>query len=161
MTIANRLDNYLHQQNIPFNVIPHRHSHSSVGTAINAQVPLSQIAKAVILLDHEDRKLMAVLPASNKISLSKLNDELMASYQLVKEEDIAKMFNDCDYGAIPPVGQAYNMSVVFDDKLQELDYVYIEAGDHESLIKLSKADFIRLMELDLARHTRFSHEVYH
>ncbi|GLX77119.1 hypothetical protein tinsulaeT_04590 [Thalassotalea insulae] len=159
MTISTRLDDYLHQQNIPFNVVPHPHSNSSIGTAINAQVPLNQIAKAVILLDHEDRKLMAVLPASNRISLSKLNDELMASYHLVKEEYIAEMFDDCDFGAIPPVGQAYNMSVVYDDKLEELDHVYIEAGDHESLIKLSKADFFRMMEL--ARHARFSREVYH
>ena len=159
MTISTRLDNYLHKQNIPFNVIPHRHSNSSVGTAISAHIPLNQIAKAVILYDHEGRKLMAVLPASNRISLSKLNDELMASYQLVKEEQIASLFNDCDFGAIPPVGQAYNMSVVFDDKLKELDHVYIEAGDHESLIKLSIEDFMQMMKL--ARHTRFSREVYH
>ncbi len=142
-----------------YNVIPHHHSNSSIGSAISAQVPANQIAKAVILLDHEGRKLMAVLPASDKISLSKLNDEMMASYQLVKEEQIASMFNDCEFGAIPPIGQAYNMSVVFDDKLNELDHIYIEAGDHESLIKLKKSDFMQLMEL--AKHTRFSHEVYH
>ncbi len=159
MTISVRLDNYLHQQNIPFNVLPHRHSNSSIGSAISAQIPLNQIAKAVILLDHEGRKLMAVLPASNKKSLTKLNEELMASYQLLKEDHIANMFNDCEFGAIPPVGQAYNMSVVFDDKLKELDYVYIEAGDHESLIRLSTADFIKMMVQ--ARHTRFSREVYH
>ena len=84
---------------------------------------------------------------------------MMASYQLVKEKYIANMFNDCDFGAIPPIGQVYNMSVVYDDKLEELDHVYIEAGDHESLIRLSKTDFIQLMKF--ARHTRFSREVYH
>ena len=159
MTISTRLDMYLQENHVPYEVISHIHSNSSIGTAINAQVPLHQIAKAVILEDHEGKNLMAVLPANYKISLSKLNDELMASYHLVKEQDVYSMFGDCEHGAIPPVGEVYNMAVIFDDKLDELNQVFIESGDHESLLRLSKDDFLKMMKS--AKHTRFSREVFH
>jgi len=159
MTISTRLNSYLKAQNIPYQVIEHSHSNSSVGTAISAKVPLDQIAKAVILKDHEDRNVMAILPAKNKISLSAINDELMGSYQLIKEQEVYKMFNDCEHGAIPPVGEAYNMTMVCDKLLDSLEHVYIEAGDHESLLRISRKDFANMVAN--SKHIRFSREVYH
>ena len=87
MAISPKLDSYLTAHKIPYQMIEHHHSTSSIGSAIMAKIPLNQIAKAVILKDHEDRKLMAVLPAKNKISLSVLNDELLGSYHLLKEKE--------------------------------------------------------------------------
>ena len=159
MTISTRLNSFLSIHKVSYEVIDHETSSSSVGSALKAEVPLNEIAKAVILENHEGRKLMAVLPANNKISLSRLNEDLMGDYHLVKEGEIRHMFQDCEIGAIPPIGYAFNVNVVFDDKLEELSHVYIEAGDHESLLKLSATDFIQLMRS--AKHSRFSHEVYH
>jgi len=159
MTIANRLNSFLNQHNVQYEVIGHRPSHNSIDSAMRAEIPANQVAKAVILESHEGRKLMAVLPANNKISLSRINSKMMGEYHLVKENEIRHMFKDCEFGAIPPVGYAYNVNVVFDDKLDELSHVYIEAGDHKSLLRLSKTDFIRLMSS--AKHSRFSDEVYH
>jgi len=159
MTISNRLDSYLTAQNISFQVIAHDHSASSIGSAITAKVPLNQIAKAVILKDHEERKLMAVLPAKNKISLSAINDELMGSYSLLKEKEVYRMFNDCENGAIPPVGDAFNMHMICDESLDQLDYVYIEAGDHRNLLRINHEDF-EIMVAN-SKHWRFSSEVFH
>jgi len=159
MTISSRLDSYLTAHNIPFQVIEHDHSASSVGTAIMAKVPLNQIAKAVILKDHEDRKLMAVLPAKNKISLSAINDELMGNYKLLKEQEVYDMFSDCEHGAIPPVGDAFNMHMICDELLDQLDYVYIEAGDHRQLLRISHENF-EIMAAK-SKHLRFSSELIH
>jgi Ala-tRNA(Pro) deacylase len=159
MTISCRLDSYLAEQNISFQVIEHEHSASSIGSAIMAQIPLNQIAKAVILKDHEDRKLMAVLPAKNKISLSAINDELMGSYTLLKEKEVYRMFSDCEHGAIPPVGDAFNMHMICDELLDKLDYVYIEAGDHCNLLRINHKDFATMAAN--SKHLRFSNEVFH
>jgi len=159
MTISTRLDTYLSEHDIPYQSIPHCHSNSSIGSAVAARVPLNQIAKAVLLVDHEGRKMMAVLPANNKISLSALNNELCGSYQLVKENEVYKMFSDCEHGAVPPIGEAYNMAVVCDQLLDNLDTVYIEAGDHETLLKIDKAGFREMMEN--GKHLRFSREIFH
>lgn len=159
MTISSRLDSYLTAQNISFQVIEHDHSSSSIGSAIMAKVPLNQIAKAVILKDHEDRKLMAVLPAKNKISLSAINDELMGSYTLLKEKEVYRMFSDCEHGAIPPVGDAFNMHMICDELLDKLDYVYLEAGDHRKLLRINHEDFETMIAN--SKHLRFSSEVFH
>ena len=159
MTISTRLDSYLTAHNIHYQVVEHEHSVSSVGSAITASIPLNQIAKAVILKDHEDRKLMAVLPAKNKISLSAINDNLMGSYQLLKEHEIYQMFNDCEHGAIPPVGEAFNMQMVCDEMLDKLEYVYIEAGDHRNLLRISHDDYETICAN--SKHLRFSSELIH
>jgi len=159
MTISCRLDSYLTEQNISFQIIKHEHSTSSIGSAITAKVPLNQIAKAVILKDHEDRKLMAVLPARNKISISAINNELMGSYKLLKEKEVYQMFSDCEHGAIPPVGDAFNMHMICDELLDKLDYVYLEAGDHRNLLRVNHQDFETMAAK--SKHLRFSHEVFH
>jgi len=159
MTISTRLDSYLTTHNIPYQVIEHDHSASSVGSAIMASIPLNQIAKAVILKDHEDRKLMAVLPAKNKISLSAINDSLMGSYKLLKEQEVYQMFSDCEHGAIPPVGDAFNMHTICDEMLDQLDYVYIEAGDHRQLLRISQKDYETIAAK--SKHLRFSSELIH
>lgn len=159
MSISTRLDSYLTTHNIPYQVIEHDHSASSVGSAIMAKVPLNHIAKAVILIDHEDRKLMAVLPAKNKISFSAINDNLMGSYQLLKEQEVYRLFSDCEHGAIPPVGDAFNMHMICDEVLDQLDYVYIEAGDHRNLLRICHDDYKKIVAN--SKHLRFSSELIH
>lgn len=159
MTISTQLNSYLTTHKIPYQVIEHAHSANSFGSAIMARIPLNQIAKAVILKDHEDRKLMAVLPAKNKISLSAINDHLMGSYKLLKEQEIYQMFSDCEHGAIPPVGDAFNMNMICDEMLDKLDYVYIEAGDHKKLLRISHKDYETISAN--SKHLRFSSEVIH
>ena len=159
MTISHRLNQYLTAQEVDYQILPHFHSNSSMGTAITANVELDHLAKAVILEDHEGRHLMAVLPASNKVNLSRLNNELNATYHLAKEQDVYQMFVDCEHGAVPPTGDAYHMNTVCDRQLDNLDYVYIEAGDHETLLRLDKQDYQKVTES--VKHMYFSHRVYH
>lgn len=159
MTIATRFDQYLTDHNIHFQTVNHSHSHSSLQSGVSAGIPLMNIAKAVILEDHEGHHIMAVLPANNKVSLSRLNDELNATFHLVKESTVYRLFTDCEHGAVPPVGSPYHMATVCDERLADLDHVYLEAGDHETLIKLDKESFKTLM--NDCKFLRFSSEVLH
>lgn len=159
MTIATKLDTYLNSHEISYEMLSHHHSNSSMGTAITSNVPLKKIAKAVILIDHQGRNLMAVLPANNKVSLIALNEALHGDYHLAKEQDVYTMFTDCENGAIPPIADAYNMNMVCDSSLNKLDNIYIEAGDHETLLKLNNSNFQELTSK--AKQLNFSHEVYH
>ncbi|SHO56969.1 aminoacyl-tRNA deacylase [Vibrio quintilis] len=160
MTIATRLDHYLSNNHIDFETVTHNHSHSSLHSAMAANILPVSLAKGVILEDHEGRHLMAVLPANANINMPTLNRALLASFHLVREHDIYKMFEDCENGAVPPVGHIYHLPVVYDKSLAELEFVYLEAGDHETLIKLDREAFIKLM----GHHSRclgFSRQVFH
>ncbi|CAG19775.1 aminoacyl-tRNA deacylase [Photobacterium profundum] len=159
MTISTRLNEYLDKNNIAYKTVPHFHSTGSISTAVASSIHPKNIAKAVLLVDHDGHKVMAVLPADKKICISTLNEKFNASYQLIKEKDIYNLFADCDEGAIPPVGGAFNMTVVCDDLLDTLDGVYIEAGDHQTLLQVDHEAFKSIMAN--AKHARFSEEMLH
>ena len=118
-----------------------------------------KLAKAVVLEDHEGRRMMALLPSTHKISFHKLAEEMNRDFHLLSEPQVYEMFKDCQLGAIPPVSHAYHMDAVYDDLLAEQKDIFLEAGDHESLIHLKQNEFIKLVQN--CRHSRFSGEVYH
>ena len=60
---------------ISYDVIPHDHSSSSISTATAAHVSGELVAKAVVLKDAKG-DLMAVLPATYKLSENKMYDLL-------------------------------------------------------------------------------------
>lgn len=159
MSITARVGTYLDTQNIAYDTLNHTHSYSSLGTASAAQISPRSIAKAVVLEDHEGRHHMAVLPANHKVSLHKLEDHMNLQLHLAKEQEVYRLFKDCEVGAVPAVGQAYNMNAIYDEALNELHDVYIEAGDHETLIHLKHDEFEKLM-MD-SHHIKFSGEVFH
>jgi len=159
MSISTRVGDYLTQQNITFDLINHISSNSSISTAIVSQVPAATIAKAVILEDHQGRHIMAILPADRKISLHKLQDQLESSLHLVPQDTLDKMFVDCDQGAIPAVNQAYHLNGVYDETLEQLTDVYLEGGDHQTLIHLNQHQFAKLMAK--TKHGRFSAQLIH
>ncbi|GIU05624.1 MULTISPECIES: YbaK/EbsC family protein [unclassified Shewanella] len=159
MSISARLNEYLNDKKVDFKLVPHPHSFSSISSAIAANIPLSKLAKAVILEDHEDRRVMAVLPANHKVSLRTLGDKLNRDLRLIEEKEVYDMFSDCHKGAIPSLGEVYNIEAVYDDLLVEAKEIYIEAGDHNTLVHMAREDFIKLIKD--AKHLRFSHQSIH
>ena len=141
MTIAQSVNDFLSDQNISFDTVQHPPSHSSVQSAIAAQVPLGNIAKAVILKDNIDNYLMAVIPAANRVHVRKLRELTDNPVKLATEQEVNSQFRDCQNGAIPPFGQAYDMDMIWDNRLGEVEDLYLEAGDHETLIHLTQEAF--------------------
>jgi len=160
MSISTRVSSYLDSRDIRYEVVKHGHSNSSISTALAAHVPPETIAKAVVLEDNEGHQTMALLPAHYKISLHTLREQLnVLDLKIVNEDQVYKMFNDCDPGAVPAIGQAYNMNTVYDESLSQLVDIYLEGGDHETLIHLTHKQFEKLM--GDTKHSRFSGEVFH
>jgi Ala-tRNA(Pro) deacylase len=131
---------------VQYDVVTHSHSRSSMETAELAQVPGDRLAKSVVLED-EDGFLMAVLPSTH-LRLGRLSRELNRRFRLATEEDGGALFEDCEPGAIPPLGSAYGMHTIVDDSLAEQPEIYFEAGDHERLIRVSREQFMQLMDLE-------------
>jgi len=158
MSANPRLTAYLDDHKIRYDVKPHSHSYSSIGTAIAAEVSPRKLAKAVVLEDHQGRHMMAVVPTDNKISIRKLGQSLNREFHLVTERQVYHLFRDCAPGAIPPVGHAFNMETIVDDQLANQRDIYMESGDHETLIHMKQAEFQKLMAS--SQHGRFSGEVF-
>lgn len=146
MALAQRVGQYLDDRQIDYDIIKHRHTDSAVNTAHAAHLPEPSVMKAVVTRDKLDgAPVMAIIPASNRLNLGRLNYIAQRQLQLVDEAGLAELFPDCEVGAVPPLGEAYQMEVVWDDALQQQADVYLEAGDHERLIHLDGRVFLDLL----------------
>jgi Ala-tRNA(Pro) deacylase len=153
MAIAISLKQYLDQRGIDYEVLPHTPTQSSIDTASAAHIPARDIAKPVILEDDLGF-LMAVIPANHHIELGQLSRQLDRRLGLATEQELAMLFEDCELGAIPPLGEPYHLDVVVDDSLRRCADVYFEAGNHAELVHLRGHDFQKLMRHAL--HGQFS-----
>ena len=153
MSIPSRLSSYLDQRGADYDICAHEHSRSSAETARAAQVLPHQLAKSV-LLEDDSGYLMAVVPADRSVMLGQLSQLLdRKELRLSDENRIALLFDDCDRGAVPPVGMAWGIETIVDDELEASEVVYMEGGDHERLLRMTHHQFHELMSA--ARHGHF------
>ena len=94
------------------------------------------------------------LPASHRLNLPDLKEKLGADLVMANETEINRLFADCAHGAVPAVGRCYGLDLIVDDSIRAQPEIYIEAGDHETLLHLTHAQFERLTAN--APHGRFS-----
>jgi Ala-tRNA(Pro) deacylase len=153
MAIAARLRWYLEANGVDYEIVAHPHTASSHETAMAAHVPEGQLAKSVVLED-EQGYLLAVVPASRRVSIVELQEQLNRSVELATEGELCELFEDCETGAIPPVGAAYGIPSVVDDSLLGAREIYFEAGDHEDLVRMRGEEFLGLVSG--VPHGRFS-----
>lgn len=153
MSIARTVQGFLDSHQLNYEILQHPHTSTSTQTANAAYIWRDYLAKSVLLEDDRGF-VMAVLPASHRVDLEALRRTLGRDLHLANEDEIAEVFRDCEPGAIPPLGSAYGIPVVYDDHLTELGSVYFEAGDHEDLVYMGGEDFIGIFED--AMHCDFS-----
>jgi len=144
MAMAISLQRYLDGQEIHYDIVKHTPTNTSMETAEAAHIPGDKLVKTVLLKD-EKGYLMAVIPSTYHVELSDLPSMFNRRMKLVPEEEIAKIFTDCEVGAIPPLGHAYAMNMIVDNKLINHGDLYIETGDHENLAHITDGDFSKLV----------------
>ena len=152
MSIAPILQKHL-DRNVTYDVLTHDPTMSSTRTAQACHVSGERLAKAIVLR-HDGRYLLAVLPATHHVRLADLKTQIGDDVDLADEDEIKRLFPDCAPGAVPPIGEAYELDVIVDDSIQAQPDVYLEGGDHTTLVHMDQAQFARLMAE--ARHGRFS-----
>lgn len=145
MTIAARLKHHLDARGLPFGVIWHPYSATASETAEAAHVPGDHLAKSV-LIHMEEGPMLAVVPSNHQVDLTTLQTILDRRLGLAPEAQVKEVFDDCDLGAAPPVGAAYDIPTIVDKSLNGLDKIWFEAGDHKTLVEMDGKDFDKLMK---------------
>jgi Ala-tRNA(Pro) deacylase len=144
MSIAYRVQDYIAEHEIPWDPVSHDASQSSMETARLAHVPPDRLAKAVVLED-DDGYVLAVIGADRRLNVRQFAETLERDLRLASERVLRTLFSDCLPGAVPPVGEAYGISTVWDKMLGEQPDVYFEGGDHRTLVHMRGFDFGELM----------------
>jgi len=153
MAIALTFQKYLATKNVRYDIVAHEPTKSSMRTAEACRIPGDRVAKAVVLRD-EYGYVLAILPASHHILLGDLRTQLGLDVEFAAEYEIEELFEDCLPGAIPPAGECYGLDTMVDDSIEDQPEVYLEGGDHETLVHMSHAQFASLTAT--ARHGCFS-----
>ena len=153
MTIAPTLHKYLTAENIEYAEIPHVLTMTSARSAQACHVPGDRVAKAIVLR-RNGGYMLAVLPASHHLRLADLRERLGDDVDMASESEVNELFMDCAHGAVPAAGRCYGLDLIVEESIQKEPEVYMEAGDHETLLHLSRAQFARLTAD--AMHGRFS-----
>ena len=146
-----RLKEFLEENKVKFVTISHSQAFTAQEIAAAAHVPGKELAKTVMVkLDGE--LAMVALPATDQVSIPRLKEATGAGeVELALEGEFSDRFPNCEIGAMPPFGNLWDMTVFVDEHLREDEQIAFNAGSHTELVKLSYADYERLVEPVVAK----------
>jgi Ala-tRNA(Pro) deacylase len=150
-TMPARLQKYLDDRNVSYEVHPHREVFTAQEIAEVEHVPGKDVAKVVMLRDRDDF-FMVVLPAPARLDLDLARGALRRpNMQLAEEEEFTHLFPDCEAGAMPPFGNLYDIPVWVDESLTNDERIVFNAGTHTQTISIPYDDFDRLVQPKVGR----------
>ena len=143
---VSRLRHCLDGHNVKYVTIKHSPAYTAQEIAESAHIRGKELAKTV-MVKLDGRLAMAVLPASEKVSLSLLKQAAGAGKaELAREDEFKDKFPECELGAMPPFGNLYGMEVFAAQALAADEEIAFNAGSHTELIKMAYKDFERLVQ---------------
>jgi Ala-tRNA(Pro) deacylase len=145
MRCKQRIEIYLHEHEIHFEVQTHPLAYTAQDVAASERVPGRMVAK-VVMVTADGRMVMLAVPAHERVNLSEVAHLLGASdVRMAEEREFAPFFQDCEVGAMPPFGNLYGLEVCVDRTLAEQPTIYFNAGSHTETISIAYDDYARLV----------------
>jgi Ala-tRNA(Pro) deacylase len=149
---ATALTSVLDEAGVEYEVLAHDHTETAADEARALGVPADDVAKTLVV-ETPSGYARAVLPASERIDMSKLADALGArrkEIHLATEEALGRDFSEFELGAVPPVGGSRAGPVVVDTCVAQRDSVVLEAGSHDESVRIAAAELIRVAGAEVA-----------
>jgi Cys-tRNA(Pro) deacylase len=146
---------FLEEAGVDFDVLEHEHTERAADEAKALDVAPEEVAKTLVLASPSGN-VRAVLAASERIDLHKVAALLGVGgkkVHLATEDDLAQNYSGFELGAVPPFAGPDDR-VIVDERLGARDSVVLEAGSHETSIRLKASDLVRLTEAQVADITR-------
>jgi len=154
MAVLERLRVFLDQNRVNYNHSVHPLAYTAREVAASEHLPAREVAKAVVFLGDNGYR-MAVLPANRLVDFQELRTVLGFTHaRLATEQELARLFPDCELGAMPPFGNLYGIPVYLDDSLLDDDMIAFNAGTHRDVIHMRIADYRKLTEPGLVSLSR-------
>jgi len=144
--IPSTLRHFLDKSEAAYEVIKHPRDYFAQATAENTHTRGSRFAKCVMVW-ADNYYAMVVLRADRRLDLRLLRRAMGAKdVGLVREEEMDRLFPDCEVGAEPPMGKLYDLPMFVDEELAAAEIITFNAGTHEDAIRMLYGDFARVTE---------------
>jgi Ala-tRNA(Pro) deacylase len=141
MLSTSPIHEFLREARVPYTIVPHRTAFTAQEEAATAHVPGRDWAKVVIFF-VDGEPVQAVLPAPQEVNLTRLLDLARGNeIRLADEDELIRLFPDCEPGAMPPFGPLYHQPVFVDVELAAEPEIVFNAGTHTEAIRMRWPDF--------------------
>lgn len=137
---SSELVELLRKADVEFELLPHRRTMSATSEARAVGVLPQETGKTVVVR-IDGGCLRAVVPASSRLDLEKLGSLLGSRPVLLTEAELDGSYPQFELGAVPPFGGPEDR-VVVDSRLAECAHVVIEAGTHDTSLRMSGQDLV-------------------
>jgi Ala-tRNA(Pro) deacylase len=152
--IPQALEEYLNKSNVWYEVRHHPPTMTAEQLAQRENMDGHKIAKVVVMRE-DGAYYMMVLPASYFIDLREARRLTgHPNLHFASESELQQVFQDCELGAMPPMGRLYNMPVFSEADLAEDDEIEFNAGTHEDAIRMKYADWEKMTQPQKAHFAR-------
>jgi Ala-tRNA(Pro) deacylase len=146
MSGTSTIHEFLGDAHVPYTVVPHRPAFTAQEEAAATHVPGRKWAKVVVCV-ADGEPIQAVIPAPSMVNLDRLLELTGGSeIRLAQEDELHRLFPDCDRGAVPPLGPIYGQLVFADVSLATEPEIVFSAGTHIDAIAMRWADFARTVK---------------
>ena len=144
------VQNLLDEMGVHYRLSRHDTTYTAQDLAAAEHIPGRKVIKPVVV-KADGQFVMCALPASHRVDLDTLRDQLQArECELAKEADLSRICPDCEIGAEPPIGRLFGIPTVMDESLFADDRVTFQAGTHQDAVTMSLADFRRVAMPEVA-----------
>lgn len=136
---------FLREAHVPYTVVPHQPAFTAQEEAAATHVPGRDWAKVVVCFIDGD-PVEAVVPAPSVVNLDRLLELASGSeIRLANEEELRRLFPECEVGAMPPFGPLYGQTVYVDAVLALEPEIVFNAGTHQDAIAMRWSDFVKMV----------------
>jgi Ala-tRNA(Pro) deacylase len=153
MSIPSSILEFLDSRRIRYRHLTHPQEFAASRVAESQHVSGKELAKSVLVV-ADDRLVMAVIPANERLDLEKMAHLVgAAGLRLARESEFQDRFPGCEVGAEPPLGQLYGVPLWLDVSFEDHATITFNAGTHTDTIQMSVTDFEELEKPVVGRLT--------
>jgi Ala-tRNA(Pro) deacylase len=145
------LQSYLDRFNVRYQVTEHPLTYTAQSLAQAEHISGHRVIKPV-LVEADGQMILCAIPASGRIDLDALRDNLDAEQiGLADEAALREIFRGCEIGAHPPIGALFGLPTIADESLLTQNNVTFQAGNHHEAVTMSMDDYRRLAQPGIGR----------
>ncbi len=145
MGIALTLQEYLDDHHVPYDVMLHKRTHCAFDTARATPRP-GRASRQGRGADARGRLRRRRRSGDGARAPRRDRAHAALPVELATEDEISELFPDCELGAVPPIPEAYAVDAFVDESFDKQPDVYLEGGDHRSLVHMTGEAFRSIMQ---------------
>jgi Ala-tRNA(Pro) deacylase len=151
MTTLERVLEFLDRNHVCYAHTKHSLAFTAMEVAFAEHISPHKLAKTVVYAGAQGYGL-AVLPADCLIDMATLGEFVNDPFiRLGTERELQELFPECELGAMPPLGNLFNLPVIVDAGVDSLEFIAFNAGTHRDVIHMHTAIFEKLTNPAVAK----------